>query len=165
MILEEGAGHDSGTERHLNVFLAHAQAFGLSQDDLDNCPTIPECKAFMHWRYYLAYKGDLAGRHSRHRLHRGRVGPAKRHHHRGPGRALRIRARRSRPAVLELHASEIEEGHGDIGPLVVSRYANDEFTQRAVMDAVVTSIDLQWLAFDGMYRAFFEEDPAYDRWR
>ena len=33
------------------------------------------------------------------------------------------------------------------------------------MDAVVTSIDLQWLAFDGMHRAFFEEDPAYDRWR
>ena len=65
----------------------------------------------------------------------------------------------------ELHASEIEEGHGDIGPLVVARYANDEFTQQAVIDAVVTSIDLQWLAFDGMYRAFFEEDPAYDRWR
>ena len=44
VILEEGAGHDSGTERHLNVFLAHAQAFGLSQDDLDNCPTIPSAR-------------------------------------------------------------------------------------------------------------------------
>ena len=65
----------------------------------------------------------------------------------------------------ELHASEIEEGHGDIGPLVVARYANDEHTQREVIEAVITSIDLQWLAFDGIHRAFVLEDPAYDRWR
>jgi len=74
---------------------------------------------------------------------------------------------RGAPDLLfwELHASESEEGHGDIGGVVVSRYANDAHTQESVLDAVVTSIDLQWLAFDGMHRAFFLEDPAYERWR
>ena len=49
--------------------------------------------------------------------------------------------------------------------MVVGRYANDTHTQKSVLDAVVTSIDLQWLAFDGMHRAFFLQDPAYERWR
>ena len=165
VILEEGAGTDSGTERHLNVFLEHAQAFGLTQDDLDNNLTIPECKAFMHWRYYLAYKGDWLGAIAGIAFIEG--ASARRNDIIIEGLVEHYGFERGAPDLLfwELHASEIEEGHGDIGPLVVARYANDEFTRRSVMDAVVTSIDLQWLAFDGMHRAFFLEDPAYERWR
>ena len=65
----------------------------------------------------------------------------------------------------EIHASEIEEDHGDIGPAIVRRYANDDYTRTRVWNAVRRSIDLQWLAFDGMYRAFFEDDPRYRRWQ
>ena len=165
VILEEGAGQDSGTERHLNVFLAHARAFDLTQDDLDNNATIPECKAFAHWRYYLAYKGDWLAAIAGIAFIEG--ASARRNDIIIEGLVDHYGFERGADDLLfwELHASEIEEGHGDIGPLVVARYANDEHTQREVMEAVITSIDRQWLAFDGIYRAFFLEDPAYDRWR
>ncbi len=165
VILEEGAGHDSGTDRHLNVFLAHAQAFGLTQDDLDNTPTIPECKAFVHWRYYLAYKGDWLGAIAGIVFIEG--ASARRNDIIIDGLVEHYGFELGAPDLLfwELHASEIEEGHGDIGPLMVERYARDAHTQESVLEAVTTSIDLQWLAFDGMYRAFFLMDPAYGRWR
>ena len=165
VILEEGAGTESGTERHLNVFLEHAKAFGLTQDDLDNNPTVPECKAFVHWRYYLAYKGDWLGAIAGIAFIEG--ASARRNDIIIDGLVEHYGFERGAPDLLfwELHASEIEEGHGDIGAVVVGRYANDAHTQQSVLDAVVTSIDLQWLAFDGMHRAFFLEDPAYERWR
>ena len=165
VILEEGAGTDSGTDRHLNVFLTHAQAFGLTQADLDNTDPIPECKAFVHWRYHLAYKGDWLGAIAGIAFIEG--ASARRNDIIIDGLVEHYGFNRGDPDLLfwELHASEIEEGHGDIGDVVVGRYANDTHTQKGVMDAVITGIDLQWLAFDGMYRAFFLNDEAYRRWQ
>lgn len=165
VILEEGAGAESGTGRHLDIFVEHAQAFGLTRQDLDGTDPIPECKAFVHWRYHLAYKGDWLGAIAGIAFIEG--ASARRNDIIIDGLVEHYGFERGAPDLLfwELHASEIEEGHGDVGPLIVGRYANDEPTRASVLDAVTTSIDLQWLAFDGMHRAFFLEDPAYQRWR
>ena len=65
----------------------------------------------------------------------------------------------------ELHSSVIEEEHGDTAPKLIRKFARDDRTRERVRQAVQASIDLQWLAFDGMYRAFIDLDSRYERWR
>jgi pyrroloquinoline quinone (PQQ) biosynthesis protein C len=165
VVLEEGAGTVSGTARHLDVFLEHAKAFGITREELDTADPIPECKAFVHWRYHLAYKGDWLGAICG--IAFIEAASAARNDLILDGLIRHYGFERGRPDLLfwELHASEIEEGHGTIGPTVVRRYANDAHVRKDVLEAVRTSIDLQWLAFDGMHRAFFLDDPRYERWR
>ena len=107
------------------MFWSTPRTFGLTQDDLDNNPTIPECKAFVHWRYHLAYKGDWLGAIAGIAFIEG--ASARRNDIIIDGLVEHYGFERGAPDLLfwELHASEIEEGHGDIGAVVVSRYAND----------------------------------------
>src|SRR5207244_10958495 len=62
---------------------------------------------------------------------------------------------RGSPALrfFELHASEVEEEHGNIAPVVVRKYATTEFLQNKVREVVETSLDLQSSWWDGMQRA------------
>ena len=164
IIMEEGAGTSSDTDRHLGIFFAHAAAFDLSEADLENTAVIPECTAFIHWRYHLAFKGDWLGAMAGSYFIEG--ASAERNDIILAGLVEHYDFVPGSEAILfwELHASEIEEEHGDIGPLI-SRYATGEHSQQSVLSAVATGIDMQWLAFDGMYRAFFLEEPGYRRWR
>ena len=65
----------------------------------------------------------------------------------------------------ELHASEVEEEHGEVGPELVRRYGTTPEMLAHVWNTVRSSIDLQWLSFDGMYRAFVDLDERYARWQ
>lgn len=164
IIMEEGAGTSSDTDRHLEIYFAHAAAFGLSPEDLESTLVIPECTAFIHWRYYLAYKGDWLGAIAGSYFIEGASAERNdiilegliEHYGFVPGNEDIL--------FWELHASEVEEEHGEIGPLI-SKYATDEHSQSGVLSALQTGIDMQRMAFDGMYRAFFLEDPTYERWR
>ncbi|MDG2262760.1 MAG: iron-containing redox enzyme family protein [Actinomycetota bacterium] len=164
IIMEEGAGTSSDTDRHLKIYFSHAAAFGLSESDLENTLVIPECLAFIHWRYYLAFKGDWLGAMAGSYFIEG--ASAERNDIILQGLVEHYGFLPGSDDLLfwELHASEVEEEHGDIGPLV-AKYATDEFIQQGVLSALRTGIDLQRLAFDGMYRAFFTDDPTYERWR
>jgi hypothetical protein len=47
----------------------------------------------------------------------------------------------------------------------VERYAISEPQQTAVRNSVQKTLDQFWLAFDGIKRAFVDEDPLYASWR
>jgi hypothetical protein len=52
-----------------------------------------------------------------------------------------------------------------VGPLAVERYAVSEPQQQAVRSSVQKTLDQFWLAFDGIKRAFVDEDALYACWR
>jgi pyrroloquinoline quinone (PQQ) biosynthesis protein C len=59
----------------------------------------------------------------------------------------------------------VDEEHMKVGPLAVERYAISEPQQAAVRSSVQKTLDQFWLAFDGITRAFVDEDPLYASWR
>lgn len=165
VLMEEATGNQSGTGHHLTIYFNWCAELGLTPDDMRRVEPIPETLAFEQWRYHNGFKGDWlsaiwgisfieAASAERNDLLIG--GFVKHYNFERGSQGLQY---------WELHSSEIEEGHGDIGRVMVERYANDEFTQQRARLAVRRSIDLQWSAFDGMYRAFVEEHPRYERWR
>jgi pyrroloquinoline quinone (PQQ) biosynthesis protein C len=164
LIMEEGAGTQSGTTDHRVPFFRHCEALGLNARDVIEGDPLPECRAFNNWRYFLPLSGDWLGGIAGISFIEG--ASARRNDLIIEGLVAHYEFTRGSPELQywELHASEIEEGHGDAGPTLVRLYARDERARDGVRRAVRTSIDLQWLAFDGMYRAYFDRDPRYERW-
>ncbi len=165
VLMEEATGSHSGTSHHLRIYFDWCATLGLSDEDMAKVDPIPETAAFEQWRYFNAYKGDwiaaIAG------IAFIESASAKRNDLLIESFVNNYGYERGSDGLKywEIHASEIEEGHGDIGPAIVRRYALDDYTQNRVWTAVRRSIDLQWLAFDGMHRAFIQKDPRYTRWQ
>jgi pyrroloquinoline quinone (PQQ) biosynthesis protein C len=59
----------------------------------------------------------------------------------------------------------VDEEHMKVGPLAVERYAITEPQQAQVRNSVQKTLDQFWLAFDGIKRAFVDQDEIYARWR
>ena len=59
----------------------------------------------------------------------------------------------------------VGEEHMKVGPLAVERYAVSDSQQVEVRAAVQKTLDQFLLAFDGIKRAFVDNDPLYVRWR
>ncbi len=59
----------------------------------------------------------------------------------------------------------VDEEHMKVGPLAVERYATTDFQQDQVRRAVKKTLDQFWLAYDGIQRAFVDQDPLYAAWR
>jgi len=165
VLMEEATGSHSGTGHHLQIYFNWCATLGLSPEEMRATDPIPETAAFEQWRYFNAFKGDwiaaIAG------IAFIESASAKRNDLLIESFVQNYGYERGSEGLQywEIHASEIEEGHGDIGPAIIRRYALDDYTQGRVFNAVRRSIDLQWLAFDGMHRAFFLEDPRYARWQ
>lgn len=164
LIMEEGAGTQSQTMDHRIPYFRHCEALGLTRDDVVHGDPLPECRAFNIWRYHLPLRGDwLAGLAG---ISFIEGASARRNDLIVEGLVEHYGFERGSDALLywELHSSAVEEGHGEAAPKLVRRFARDDRTRAAVFAAARTSIDLQWLAFDGIYRAFVERQPRYERW-
>ena len=59
----------------------------------------------------------------------------------------------------------VDEEHMKVGPYAVRKYATSDWQQDQVRRAVQKTLDLFWLALDGVVRAFVQADPMYARWR
>ena len=165
LIMEEGAGTQSGTTDHRVPFFRHCEALGLSADDVKKGEPIPECRAFNNWRYFLPLQGDWLGGIAGVSFIEGASAERNDLIVEGLVRHYGFAHGSTELQYWELHSSAIEEEHGDVAPTLIRKFARDDRTRERVREAVRASIDLQWLAFDGMYRAFIDVDPRYGRWR
>lgn len=164
VLLEEATGKESGTSHHLIPYFTFCEALGISKEELKATDPLPETQAMNYWRFYHPMQGNWL---------EGIVGicfieaaSSRRNDIILESLIRDFGFKKGSPELTywETHASEIEEGHGDIGPVVINKYATTEFMQERVWQAVRSSIDLQWLAFDGVYRCFVENQPRYQRW-
>jgi pyrroloquinoline quinone (PQQ) biosynthesis protein C len=164
-VVEEGTGEITGTDSHKGLFIKFAQSCGFTKEELDRVEPTPEAQAFLDWRELLMYQRGwlelfacqgfcLEGTASE-RMTRIVNGLTK--HYGFDRNAENIR-------YWTLHMG-VDEEHMKVGPIAVERYAVTDPQQAAVRDAVQKTLDQFWLAFDGIKRAFVDQDPLYERWR
>jgi pyrroloquinoline quinone (PQQ) biosynthesis protein C len=164
-VVEEGTGEITGTDSHKRLYIRFAEACGYTREELDRIEPLPETEAFLDWRELLIYQRSwlelyasqgfcLEGTASE-RMTRIVNGLTK---HYGFGRdSEEIR-------YWTLHMS-VDEEHMRVGPYAVEKYALTDFQQDQVRRAVQKTLDIFWLAYDGIQRAFVDRDPLYAAWR
>jgi pyrroloquinoline quinone (PQQ) biosynthesis protein C len=164
-VIEEGTGEITGTDSHKGLFIRFAKACGFTQEELDRVEPIPETSAFLDWRELLMYQRTwlelyacqgfcLEGTASE---RMARIVAGLTAHYGFSRNSDDIR-------YWTLHMG-VDEEHMKVGPLAVERYAVSEPQQAQVRAAVQKTLDQFWLAFDGIKRAFVDNDPLYARWR
>ena len=164
-VVEEGTGEITGTDSHKSLYLRFAEACGLAKGELDRVAPLPETEAFLDWRELLMYQRSwlelyasqgfcLEGtaRERMARIVKGLTG-----HYGFSRESEEIR-------YWTLHMS-VDEEHMKVGPYAVEKYATTEFQQEQVRRAAQKTLDIFWLAYDGIKRAFVDRDPLYARWR
>jgi pyrroloquinoline quinone (PQQ) biosynthesis protein C len=150
---------------HKGLFIRFAKACGFSREELDKVEPTPEAQAFLDWRELLMYQrtwlelfacqGFCLEGTANPRMTRIVNGLTK--HYGFDRESEEIR-------YWTLHMG-VDEEHMKVGPLTVERYATTDFQQNQVRAAVQKTLDQFWLAFDGIKRAFVDNDPLYARWR
>lgn len=164
-VIEEGTGELTGTDSHKGLYIRFAEAAGISRKELDATEPLPETWAFLTWRellisqrswleLYAAQGFCLEGTASA-RMARIVEGLTKHYGFAPNGDDVRY---------WTLHMN-VDEQHMKVGPLAVERYATTDDLQAQVRDAVQKTLDIFWLAYDGIHRAFVDQDPVYARWR
>jgi pyrroloquinoline quinone (PQQ) biosynthesis protein C len=164
-VVEEGTGEITGTDSHKGLFIRFAKACGFTQQELDRVEPTPETCAFLDWRELLMYQRTwlelyacqgfcLEGTASE-RMARIVAGLTEHYGFNRNSEDIRY---------WTLHMG-VDEEHMKVGPLAVERYAVSELQQAQVRAAVQKTLDQFWLAFDGVKRAFVDNDPLYARWR
>jgi pyrroloquinoline-quinone synthase len=164
-VIEEGTGELTGTDSHKGLYIRFAEAAGITRKELDATEPLPETWAFLAWRELLisqrswlelyaaqgfCLEGTASGRMAR-IVHGLRA-------HYG------FRAESEDIRYWTLHMG-VDEEHMKVGPFAVERYAITDDLQARVRDAVQKTLDIFWLAHDGIHRAFVDRDPLYERWR
>ncbi len=164
-VVEEGTGEITGTDSHKRLFIRFAKAFGYSKEELDRVQPLPETQAFLDWRELLMYQRSwlelyasqgfcLEGTAS---LRMARIVKGLTQHYGFKMDSEDIR-------YWTLHMG-VDEEHMKVGPVAVKKYAVADLQQEQVREAVQKTLDIFWLAFDGIKRAFVDKDPLYSRWR
>lgn len=164
-VVEEGTGEITGTDSHKGLYLRFAEACGFAKGELDQVAPLPETEAFLDWRELLMYQRSwlelyacqgfcLEGtaRERMARIVKGLTG-----HYGFSRESEEIR-------YWTLHMS-VDEEHMKVGPYAVEKYARTDFQQEQVRRAAQKTLDIFWLAYDGIKRAFVDCDPLYSRWR
>lgn len=164
-VIEEGTGELTGTDSHKGLYIKFAEAAGIPRAELDAAEPLPETTAFLAWRELLisqrswlelyaaqgfCLEGTAAGRMAR-------IVEGLTKHYKFEPNSAEIR-------YWTLHMG-VDEEHMKVGPYAVERYAVTEDLQSKVRDVVQKTLDIFWLAYDGIHRAFVDRDPAYNRWR
>ncbi len=164
-VIEEGTGELTGTDSHKGLYIKFAEAAGIPRKELDAAEPLPETWAFLAWRELLLYQrswlelyaaqgfcleGTASGR-----MTKIVEGLTKHYGFKPSSEEIRY---------WTLHMS-VDEEHMKVGPLAVERYAITDGLQATVRDAVQKTLDIFWLAYDGIHRAFVDNDPLYERWR
>lgn len=164
-VIEEGTGELTGTDSHKGLYIKFAEAAGIPRKELDATEPLPETWAFLAWRELLisqrswlelyaaqgfCLEGTASGRMTR-------IVEGLTRHYGFTRDSAEIR-------YWTLHM-DVDEEHMKVGPVAVERYATTDELQARVRDAVQKTLDIFWLAYDGIHRAFVDRDPLYARWR
>jgi pyrroloquinoline quinone (PQQ) biosynthesis protein C len=164
-VVEEGTGEITGTDSHKGLYLRFADACGFARGELDRVAPLPETEAFLDWRELLMYQrswlelyasqGFCLEGTARERMTRIVKGLTEHYGFSRDSEEIRY---------WTLHMS-VDEEHMKVGPYAVEKYAAADFQQEQVRGAVRKTLDIFWLAYDGIKRAFVDRDPVYARWR
>ncbi len=164
-LMEEAVGGQTDTAGHRDLYISFAEAAGIPRDELEATLPLPETQALLSWRELLigqrswlelyacqgmALEGTASGR--MHRVVAGLVD------HYG--------FERDSDDILywTLHMA-VDEEHMMVGPYAIEKYAISDLEQAAVRKSLQITLDIFWLVYDGMIRAFVVDDPLYASWR
>ena len=164
-LMEEAVGGQTDTAGHRDLYISFAEAAGIPRDELESTLPLPETQALLSWRELLigqrswlelyacqgmALEGTASGR--MHRVVAGLVD------HYG--------FERDSDDILywTLHMA-VDEEHMMVGPYAIEKYAISDLEQAAVRKSLQITLDIFWLVYDGMGRAFVDDDPLYASWR
>jgi pyrroloquinoline quinone (PQQ) biosynthesis protein C len=149
-VVSESGFADPSTE-HKKLFFQFGRALGLSREDIENARPVPELHAFIGWRDRIFYDAPwleaivvqsfvFEGQN----LKRAAV--------------IAEGLRRHYPfseediAFWATHASEVEEEHADVGPIMVERYATSGESRDRLRALVAEGVEVYWIVFDGIER-------------
>jgi pyrroloquinoline quinone (PQQ) biosynthesis protein C len=162
---EEAVGGQTDTAGHRDLYIRFATAMGIPSEELESTKPLPETQALLNWRelmiaqrswleLYACQGMALEGTAS------GRMNKVVN------GLCDHYGFERDSAGILywTIHMS-VDEEHMLVGPYVVEKYAISDLEQEAVRRALNTTLDIFWLVYDGIVRAFITEDPLYAEWR
>jgi pyrroloquinoline quinone (PQQ) biosynthesis protein C len=164
-LMEEAVGGQTDTAGHRDLYIAFAEAAGIPRKELDATLPLPETQGLLNWRELLigqrswlelyacqgmALEGTASGR--MHRVVAGLVD------HYGF-------ERESEDILYWTIHMAVDEEHMLVGPYAIEKYAISDLEQAAVRKSLQITLDIFWLVYDGMVRAFVDEDPIYASWR
>jgi len=164
-LMEEAVGGQTDTAGHRDLYIQFAAAAGIPQLELDATIPLPETQTLLTWRELLigqrswlelyacqgmALEGTASGRMNK--VVNGLVD------HYGFSRES------DDILYWTLHMA-VDEEHMLVGPYAVEKYAVSDLEQTAVRRSLQVTLDTFWLVYDGILRAFVEEDPLYSNWR
>ena len=164
-LMEEAVGGQTDTAGHRDLYIQFAAAAGIPQPELDATIPLPETQTLLTWRELLigqrswlelyacqgmALEGTASGRMNK--VVNGLVD------HYGFGRES------DDILYWTLHMA-VDEEHMLVGPYAVEKYAVSDLEQAAVRRSLQVTLDTFWLVYDGIVRAFIDEDPLYANWR
>ena len=164
-LMEEAEGASTGTAGHKDLYLRFGEALGIPRDELNATKPLPETAALLLWRELLI------GQRSWLELYASQglclEGTAN-------GRMTKVVKGLVEHYGFERDSADIEywtvhisvdEEHMLVGPYAIEKYAVSDLEQARVREAVQTTLDIFWLTYDGIMRAFVDEDPLYAAWR
>ncbi len=164
-LMEEAVGGQTDTAGHRDLYIRFAEACGIPRDELDATLPLPETQALLNWRELLisqrswlelyacqgmALEGTASGR--MHKVVNGLVD------HYGFERD-------SEDILYWTVHMEVDEEHMLVGPYAIEKYAVSDLEQASVRRSLQITLDTFWLAYDGIMRAFVDNDPLYSSWR
>ena len=150
-ILEEERGEESKTSGHVTLIHNALGDLGFSTEEIESAELLPESWALLHWaevrmknRSFLeAIAGGFASERVNPIVFRRLATGLREHYH----------ASRTLLAPFDVHASEVEVGHGSVAERAIRRYATTRFWQEKVRFAVYHTAEL--------YYRFFNVHEAY----
>lgn len=164
-VVEEGTGEITGTDSHKGLYLRFAEACGLAKAELDRVAPLPETEAFLDWRELLLYQRSWLELYaSQGFCLEGTAGERMARIVKGLTQRYGFSRDSEDIRYWTLHMS-VDEEHMKVGPYAVEKYAASDFQQEQIRCAVQKTLDIFWLAYDGIKRAFVDRDPVYARWR
>ena len=146
-ILEEEHGRTSKTAGHVELINRTLQALGWDEERRKRDEPRPETWAFRHWWEVVIRNRpfveslcavSFAAERQNPFVFRKVLEGLKEHYDLGEDALMSI----------AVHASEVEEEHGSLGPEAISRYATSEYGQRGVRFAVLHTADLYYRSYD-----------------
>lgn len=164
-VVEEGTGEITGTDSHKRLFIRFAKAFGYSKEELDRVQPLPETQAFLDWRELLMYQRSWLELYaSQGFCLEGTASPRMARIVKGLTQHYGFKMDSEDIRYWTLHMG-VDEEHMKVGPEAVKKYAVTDLQQEQVRQAIQKTLDIFWLAHDGIKRAFVDKDPLYSRWR
>ena len=154
-ILFDEYGHLNPDETHPALYRRFLRALGISEEEWEAPPTLPEIEAYVSVHYELCRDADL-------RRGLGALGPASE----WPVPPIYVRLTEGLKKSADLSDEDLEiftshvtmdVTHARIMMESIAPYAEDEVGQNAVHDGARRSLDARSIMLDGLYRAVFRE--------